>query len=256
MPFTLAHPAAILPLRGSRYLRTVPLIIGALIPDLPYYVPGSLARFLPDTHRFTGSFTTCLVCGYAALTGMFLLRRPLTALLSARARALCLAAVAPFSAGLLEWLLAAPAIVLGVWTHLLWDSFTHRDGWAVHRVAVLNAPVTIGSYTGTVFHVLQYVSSGLGLGALALWYWRLRAPAAASGELRTGRTATGPLLMLIAAAAILIGGVQATEYYSHTALVYGTFELLLTRSLAWFALLYLVAGTSVTLEHAHERGSS
>jgi hypothetical protein len=39
MPFTLAHPAAILPLRGWRYLRTAPLILGAMAPDLPYFLP-------------------------------------------------------------------------------------------------------------------------------------------------------------------------------------------------------------------------
>ena len=58
MPFTLAHPAAILPLRGIRYLRTAPLIIGALMPDLPYYVPGKAAcTWHPETHSIAGSFT-------------------------------------------------------------------------------------------------------------------------------------------------------------------------------------------------------
>src|SRR5438105_7713510 len=86
MPFTLAHPAAILPLRGLRYLRTAPLIIGAMIPDLPYYVPARFGHFGPETHSVTGSFTTCMVLGYATLGCVFLLRRPLTALLSPRAR--------------------------------------------------------------------------------------------------------------------------------------------------------------------------
>src|ERR1700719_2432525 len=175
MPFTLAHPAAILPLRGLRYLRTVPLIIGAMTPDLPYYVPARFGLIGPETHSVTGSFTTCLVLGYAALAFVFLLRRPLTALLSARARWLCLTALAPFDRRPLEWLLASVSIILGVWTHLLWDSFTHNDGWMVHRMSALSAPVVIGSYNGTVCHVLQYVSSVIGLAALAWWYYRLPA---------------------------------------------------------------------------------
>src|SRR2546430_10023757 len=133
MPFTLAHPAAILPLRGLRYLRTAPLIIGAMIPDLPYYVPARFGHFGPETHSVTGSFTTCMVLGYATLGCVFLLRRPLTALLSPRARWLCLVALAPFSRRPLEWALAGVSIILGVWTHLLWDSFTHTDGWMVDR---------------------------------------------------------------------------------------------------------------------------
>ena len=79
MPFTLAHPAAILPLRGLKYLRTAPLVIGAMIPDLPYYLPGRLNILRPETHSVTGSLTTCLALGYAALDAVYLLRRPLTA---------------------------------------------------------------------------------------------------------------------------------------------------------------------------------
>src|SRR5215468_10777233 len=96
MPFTLAHPAAVLPLRGFRYLRTAPLITGAVIPDLAYYLPGGLGRRLPETHSLAASFTTDLL-GCAAFVVLFLLRRPLTALLPARPRWLCLNALAPFS---------------------------------------------------------------------------------------------------------------------------------------------------------------
>ena len=255
MPFTLAHPVAILPLRGLRYLRTVPLIIGAMIPDLPYYVPARFGLFRPETHSVTGSFTTCLVLGYAALGCVFLLRRPLTALLSARARWLCLSALAPFKGRPLEWALAAVSIILGVWTHLLWDSFTHDNGWIVRRVAALSAPVSFGWYSGTVCHVLQYLSSAFGLVALALWYRRLPAPVAAPAGPGAARSSVGPVLLLVAAAAILIGGVQATQAYAHMPVIYRTLDIFLTRSLAWFAVLYLVAGTVVTLEEDHDAAS-
>jgi hypothetical protein len=249
MPFTLAHPAAILPLRGLKYLRTAPLIIGAMIPDLPYYLPARFGLIGPDTHSVTASFTTCLALGYAALGCVFLLRRPLTALLSARARWLFLTAVAPFNRRPLEWALASVSIILGVWTHLLWDSFTHTDGWVVRRVAVLSATVTFGGYGGPVCHVLQYLSSAFGLAAMAVWYWRLPVPPVAPAGPDAPRSSVGPVLMLVAAAAILIGGVQATQAFSQTPVIYHTLYIFLTRSLAWFAVLYLVAGTVVTLEH-------
>jgi hypothetical protein len=256
MPFTLAHPAAILPLRRIRPLRSVPLIIGAMIPDLPYYVPADvsrlLARSMPETHSFEGPLTSCLVLGYVALTGIFLLRGPLTALLSTRARWLCLTALAPFRERPVEWLLAPLAIVLGGWTHVLWDSFTHADGWMVHRIAALSAPVSIGSYEGQLCHVLQYLSSAFGLAVMAIWYWRLPVPAAAPAEPGTARSSAAPVLMLVTAAAILIGGVQAMEYFDHWHAIYRTLNILLTRSLAWFGLLYLVAGTLVTLQHEHD----
>ena len=254
MPFTLAHPAAVLPLRGSRYLRTAPLIIGAVIPDLPYYLPGGLSHRVPETHSFTGSFTTDLLLGCAALVALFLLRRPLTALLPARARRLCLNALAPYSGWpWREWAWAPLAILAGVWTHLLWDSFTHSDGWMVQRMAVLSAPVTIGSYTRQVAHLLQYLSSAFGLVVMAIWYCRLRAPPAVAATPGAARSAAGPVLLLAAVAATLIGGVQAVEYFNHWHVIYGTIDILLTRGLAWFGALYLLAGTIVTLEGTHER---
>ena len=74
-----------------------------------------------------------------------MLRRPLTALMSPRARWLCLQALEPLRRRWTEWLFAGLAIVVGVWTHLLWDSFTHTDGWVVRRVSALSALVTGGA---------------------------------------------------------------------------------------------------------------
>ena len=55
--------------------------------------------------------------------------------------------------------------------------------------------------------------------------------------------------MLVSAAAILIGGVQATQVFAQSPVIYRTLDTFLTHGLAWFAVLYLVAGTVVTLEH-------
>jgi hypothetical protein len=267
MPFTLAHPAAILPLRGWRYLRTAPLIIGAMVPDLPYYIPVTLGRYVPKghtyvsplndelmfpgTHTIAGSYSTCLLLGYVVLLGVFLLRQPLTALLSARARWLYLAALAPFRHEPVQWLLAPFAIIIGVWTHLLWDSFTHPHGWVVRRVSALSAPVTIGSYTGQVCHVLQYLSSVFGLVVIVVWYLHLPAPRAVHAAPGGARSSVGPVLLLVAAAATLIGAVQATESWGRES-IYSTGNLFLTHTLAWFGLLYLVAGTIITLERSND----
>ena len=247
MPFTLAHPAAVLPLRGLRYLRMAPLIVGAMVPDLPYYLPGGIARYVPVTHAFAHYFTVDLALGYALLASLVVLQRPLTALLSARARALCLRALQPFQRPV-EWAFAAPAILLGVWTHLLWDSFTHGDGWMVHRVQALSAPLVIGPYEGTVFHALQYLSSAAGLCVLVLWYGRLPTPAVASGP-DAARSPAGPVLVLVLAAALLIGGVQGVGNFERTHSVYRALDVLLIDALTWFAVLYLTAGVVLTLEH-------
>jgi hypothetical protein len=225
-------------------------MVGAMVPDLAYFLPWGIARYVPVTHAFVHSFTVGLALGYALLASLVVLQRPLTALLSARARALCLRALLPFHHPI-EWAFAAPAILLGVWSHLLWDSFTHADGWAVHRVAALSAPLVIGPYDGTVFHALQYLSSVLGLCVLVLWYGRLPTPAVNSNP-GTARSAAGPVLLLVIAAALLIGGVQGMEYFERTHNIYHTFFVLLTDALFWFAALYLTAGIVLTIEHGEQ----
>jgi hypothetical protein len=249
MPFTLAHPAAILPLRRRfKSLQTVPLIVGTIAPDLPYFIPARLNHLMAETHTFSGAFWVDVPIGMLTLLFGFLFRRPLVALLSPRARVLCLQAVERFKDQPLQWVLAPFAILVGTWTHLFWDAFTHDNGWIVRRVAALSAPITVGDYTGTLCHVLQYVSSAAGLLILAIWFRRLPTPDVeppAVGALSSSaRTA---LLVLICVTAVAIGGYKAAQVATQaSATNYRVIYLLLTRSMAWFALLYFVAGTFVT----------
>ncbi len=248
MPFTLAHPAAVLPLRHLRGLRTAPLVIGAMVPDTPYYLPAThhLALY---THGLAGTVLIDLPLGMVLLACALILREPLTALFSARARWLCLKALEPFRHGAREWLLAPVAVLLGVWTHVLWDSFTHGDGWIVRQVPALQQFLTIGGYRIEVCRVLQYLSSVVGLAILLWWYARLRAPAQPDAGYAARRSHAGPALLLVMGAALLIGGVEALRHYQSNSAIYQTLDVLLTRSLAWLVVLNLCAGTIVTLEH-------
>lgn len=252
MPFTLAHPAAVLPLRGLPWLRTAPLIIGAVTPDVPYYISEGLGgRMLRiDTHSLVGSFSVDLPMGLALLACVLLLREPLTILLPARARWLVLHGLEPFRRNALEWAIAPLAILVGVWSHVLWDSFTHGEGWGVRQFPALNTTIVIGPYSGQLFHILQYLSSVIGLAIVVLWYARLPVPAEAHVGHDARRARAGPALLLVAGAALLIGGVEAQRYYYHSdGAIYRTIDTLLTRGLAWFVVLDLFAGAVVSLEH-------
>jgi hypothetical protein len=147
----------------------------------------------------------------------------------------------------LHWVWAPFAILVGTWTHLLWDSFTHDQGFMVRRVAALSAPITIGSYTGTMCHVLQYVSSVAGLLILAIWYRRLSTPkleppGASTLSLSTRTT----LLVLVCAAAAATGGYSAYRAVMEDASTYRVIYALCIHSIAWFVLLYLAVGLVVT----------
>jgi hypothetical protein len=70
MPFTLAHPAAVLPFRKycPRWLSFPALVAGSLSPDLGYCIRSLKADEF--SHRFAGSFGFCLPAGLLIL-GLF-----------------------------------------------------------------------------------------------------------------------------------------------------------------------------------------
>lgn len=249
MPFTLAHPAAVLPLRRIGLLRTVPLVIGAMVPDTQYFLPWRITKHLPEvtqpyfgSHTFFGTFTFDLPVAFSMLLLLWLLRAPLAAPLGAWGAAKCRIALERFGSRPLNWALAPLSILIGAWTHLAWDSFTHPQGWLVSRVSALSAPVSFFGYTGELCHVLQYVSSVFGLAVLAIWFWRLPVPHSRGGDAE--RSAGGPVLLaVLLAAAAVVGGFETMEHLVRDdAPRYHIFYLLLTRCVAWFALLYTVTG--------------
>jgi len=249
MPFTFSHPAAVMPLRRIRSLPTLALIVGSVTPDLPYYTPGFLYSAFRETHSLQGSIELCLPLGMILLACGLFLRRPLTALMSERARWVSLTAADRFLARRVNWLLAVPALLIGSWTHILWDALTHPGTWLVRRINILSAPVDVfGLYTGEVSHVLQYASSIFGLLVLAYWYAQVARDAPQTRVEESDRPGLRLLLLVIVVtAAIAIGSIQALHTIHPTSTFYRAAYLLITRTLAWFMLLYVAAGVLVSL---------
>jgi hypothetical protein len=253
MPFTFAHPAAILPLRRSRFLQTVPLIIGSLVPDVPYFFPARIGRiWFPDTHTLYGSFSMCLPLGMLLLMLTLLLREPLTVLLGARTRWICLRSIERFNARPLRWPIALLSVLLGSWTHIAWDSFTHQNGWTATRVAALSAPVALFGWDTAVSHLLQYVSSVFGLAVLAIWFRGLlvRVPAAVAED-QSRPPASWLVLVVISFVSLLIGVSKAYLAWNSGSYYHLGF-LLLTRTIGWFAVLFLAAGVVTLLSRRLE----
>jgi Domain of unknown function (DUF4184) len=248
MPFTFAHPAAILPLRRFRFLQTLPLIIGSMVPDAWYFFPTRFVRAtLPDTHTLYGTFTVCVPLGLAALYMILVFREPLTVLLGARARWVCLQSIERFyTRRPLHWLVAILSILIGAWTHLAWDSVTHETGWTAARVEALTTPVSVFGWDTATSHLLQYLSSVFGLTVVAVWfrYLLLRVPKAISDD-PTRPRASWLTLVTVSFAALAIGVSRALLAWHGS--YYHLEYLLLTRIIAWFVLLYFVAGVVTVL---------
>lgn len=220
MPFTPTHILAVVPFAAARsgWLPFAALAIGAMVPDIPIFLPdaaGLVGWSYGRTHSVPGLISADLplgLIGYLVFVG--LLRRPLVALLPDGWQSRCADLVrrpVPRTVG--TWLRVAAAVVLGAATHLLWDSFTHRGRWGVELIPWLDTPaLRLAGRDVPGYKVAQYGSTLVGLPVLATlaarWLQRqVPRPVEPSARLlRGGRGAVLLALVAIAAGAGLWAG--------------------------------------------------
>jgi hypothetical protein len=165
MPFTLAHPAAVLPFRRfcPRFFSFPALVVGSLCPDAGYCF-GTLS--VEDfSHSLKGSIEFCLPVGVVMLGFFYGFRLPAVEILPERHRKYLL----PFC----QKPIGSPVTVLvslliGIWIHLLLDSFTHKRGWLAENLPQLQTPIfSVGIHTFRIFNLLWYACSFAGI----VWLW-------------------------------------------------------------------------------------
>lgn len=175
MPFTFAHPAAVMPVYRAfqRHTLLSALIIGSLVPDFQYFLPFDVDR--SDSHSLAGVLWFCLPVAMSLyLIFHLLLKRPLIGL--------CPAAVAvhlrapddktpllPREPGLK----VVASLLAGIATHLAWDALTHYGYLTAFVVPVLSAHLfSVGEYHVYPYKILQHASTVAGTALLCLWAWR------------------------------------------------------------------------------------
>ncbi len=175
MPWTFAHPAAIVPLRrfflDDRLI--VGLAMGSLVPDLAYYVLGQEAGRLGTlAHSLNGWWLLDAPVG-ACLSWLFIMGRTRLAAPLPQPYRRALLALRPgrwADARLWAWLMLASG--MGAATHLLWDAFTHASGFFVQHWPLLRRELgLLDGRPWLLFNALQHLSTLFGLGVL----WRLHA---------------------------------------------------------------------------------
>lgn len=163
---------AVVPLwRLRAFLPFAALAIGAMVPDLPLFCP--IVSYA-ETHSPRGALTLCLPAGILFfLLFEFVMRRPLTALLprwvdlrmpldSQIPRKPAFRVQAIYFSGV------TIAIVLGAWSHQVWDAFTHQGRRGTELLPFLNSEVEIAGYQIAGYKVIQYGSTFVGLPLLLL----------------------------------------------------------------------------------------
>lgn len=177
MPFTLAHPATVLPLKAkfAKYFDLTGLILGSMAPDYEYFI-----RFRPEAvigHKIIGFLLLNLpLCFAIAFLFHKIIKEPFV-----------MSMPSPFDRwylymALKDWRLCGfkGVIVfiyssfLGMITHVLWDAFTHENGRFVNLFLILSLKVHILEYSVPVYKFLQHGSTLLGAAVICVFLFGLR----------------------------------------------------------------------------------
>jgi membrane-bound metal-dependent hydrolase YbcI (DUF457 family) len=174
VPFTLAHAAAALPLRRTRLVPSA-LVIGTFAPDFEYFIRlssgggfghtilGALVFILPVSLVVLWLFHSVVKVPVVSLLPDGMQRRLIPYLGKFR-----------FFPGA-RFALIVASLLLGIATHILWDSFTHARTWLFHHWSYLSQPMYL-PVVGPLAHykVFGHVSTVFGtlivLAWLARWF--------------------------------------------------------------------------------------
>ncbi len=185
MPFTVSHVAAVLPFRKLNLIWSA-FIVGSMAPDFPYLIGSTHYHRLG--HDFPGLVLFTIPAAFAALWLFHnVIKRPVIGLLPSGMQARLRGQAGEFRfGGTGRYLAITGSLLLGIATHIVWDSFTHSFTWPWREFRWLHQRVRIpglGAVPG--YSALQYGSTVGGLLALAIWVWlwyRESAPAAKAAQ--------------------------------------------------------------------------
>lgn len=170
MPFTLSHPAAAIPFLRTGLIPSA-LVVGCMAPDFEYFL-----HFAPEggfSHTLAGVFLFDLPWAFIVLWLFHAYAKdPFYAWLpeSVQRRIRLGPAALPIR-NFAEFALVLLSILVGVATHILWDSFTHPNFWPYQHWQFLHRTVVFPVYgTMEYLRVLQHGSTLFGAAVLALWF--------------------------------------------------------------------------------------
>lgn len=172
MPLTFAHPAAILPFsRQSKYIHFSALVFGSMAPDFEYFLRGRPIGEIG--HSLTGFFTfnlplvILLYLIYRACIQQHLINHlPVCLQYTANQRT--------SKSKLFNVMVFSYSALFGMLTHVVWDSFTHKNGFMVTQISILAEIMPLFGLQIPLYKYLQHGSTLVGI-TLIICYVSYRA---------------------------------------------------------------------------------
>ena len=166
MPFTFSHPAIILPLYryAKKWVSLTGLIIGSIVPDFEYFLRMKSKSYY--SHTLFGLFWFDLPLSlFLCFLFHNVIRNPLFSHLpnSLNSRLSNFKRFSWNSYFKKNWLTIVLCLLVGAFSHLVWDHFTHERGYVLKLNNFLDKDVTDISLPVPKYSTFQKLSSVLGL---------------------------------------------------------------------------------------------
>jgi hypothetical protein len=178
MPFTPAHASIVLPFisYNHRYVSATALVIGSMAPDFEYFirmsVRGEYGHTVWGILFFDIPITLILALLFHGVVKQNLLSN-LPVYFQSRLQPLLTFRFIPYLKK--HFIVFAICAGVGAASHVLWDDFTHNDGYFVKEVPLVQGYyVYIFKQHQPLWHVLQHGSTMIGLIIIAIYIAKIK----------------------------------------------------------------------------------
>jgi len=172
MPLTFAHPAAILPFsRKSKYINFSAMVFGSMAPDFEYFLKGQpmgdIGHTLTGLVLFNLPIVTFVYFIYHIFVHQILFNHLPTFLQDTYIKKVDLTIT-------LKVIVFCYSALFGMLTHVVWDSFTHINGYMVLKFPVLfTHSYNIYGFAIPIYKFLQHGSTIFGITMILVYmYYR------------------------------------------------------------------------------------
>jgi len=176
MPFTFSHPAIVLPFKfiSNKWFSLTGLIIGSLTPDFEYFikmkVESNFSHSIPGIFYFDLPFAIMLTFIFHNIVRDKLFENSPKII---KTRTINFKNFNWNKYFKLNYLVVIISILIGISSHIFWDSFTHRTGYFVTKINYLQKIVEIQDLDIPIYKILQHVSTILGGLIIVFSFYRL-----------------------------------------------------------------------------------
>ncbi|WP_433833507.1 DUF4184 family protein [Flavobacterium anhuiense] len=176
MPFTFSHPAIILPLRylPKKWFSLTALIIGSLTPDFEYFlrmkVKSTYSHTLDGIFWFDLPFALLLTFIFHNLIRNLLFQNLPVVI---KNRILLFIDFNWNNYFKKNWPIVIISLLIGIFSHIFWDAFTHKHGYFVNQFAIFQNTILLFGVETPFWKIAQHTSTVIGIILILFAFFKL-----------------------------------------------------------------------------------